>query len=141
MRQGALDLVQQRTEIGALLHPAVRRPGYEVVRVGRVGGVDHHWQRWMYLQQLLQGAQAIALGHGQVEFDAAGQPMALTSLGVGATVLLRYQPAARSVQEIRLVASPTQPNPDQGPQILVVGILNDSPILRGGQSVLSLIHI
>lgn len=70
--------------------------------------------------------------------DASGQAVALSSLPIGTTVLLRYQPASRRVWEIRLpTGAPAPPQPPVGepPRILVVGILNDSPILRGGQTL------
>jgi len=105
-------------------------------RTGTIAGISDN-------SVLLKDNTVFALSPTVVVRDGAGQQMALSSLAIGSQVLLRYQPSSRTVWEIKL-PTPTQPPPTQPPpttpaaaqpKILVVGILNESPILKGGDAL------
>jgi hypothetical protein len=97
-------------------------------RAGTIAGIAEN-------SVLLKDNTVLSLSPTVVVRDAAGQPLPLTSLSAGTQVLLRYQPASRTVWEIRLTQAtqpPTPPTAAAQPKILVVGILNRSSILKGG---------
>lgn len=67
--------------------------------------------------------------------DQTGKALALSDVPPNAEVMLRYQPVSRAVWEIRVKMPQTPPPPPENvpqPEIIVLGILNDSPLLRGG---------
>lgn len=88
---------------------------------------------------LLKDNKVFTLSPNVAVMDEGGNPVALSEVPNAAFVILRYQPTTRTVFEMRVrMPAPTQtttPAQPAKPQILVVGILNPSPIFKAGDRV------
>lgn len=86
---------------------------------------------------VLEDGSAFRLGENVRLADPDGQPLAvpLTAIARSTPGQLYYEPNSKVVYELRVAAAAAQPQPQQQPEILTVGLLNNASYFRRGDTL------